>query len=77
MKKTFLAVGISLFLLLSAGLVSSVYAQGPPPPPPPPGGGSGTSAPIDGDVIILLLTAAVYGVYKLKKNAGSTHSLAG
>lgn len=47
------------------------HAQGPPPPPPPDptGGGGGTSAPIDTDVALLLVSTALFGAYKLKRKA--------
>ena len=53
-----------LVITLICGLWTIDYgtarAQGPPPPP-------GTGVPIDTDVALLLIAAAAFGVWKLRR----------
>jgi len=49
-----------LALALSFGVFGQVVPP-PVPPPPPPG------LPIDGGVIFLIISGAIYGILKLKK----------
>ena len=55
-----------LLLLLFSAITSLVWSQPPPPPPPgptPPGVG----APIDTDVLYLIIPAVLFAVYRMNK----------
>jgi len=52
------------FLFVFILCLPEVWAQAPPPPPPPP---PGTGAPIDTDLLYLLIPAALFAVYRLNK----------
>jgi hypothetical protein len=63
MKKKYIAIALTAFLLAAA---TSATAQFLPPPKPGPGGPANT--PIDGGVVALAVAGAAYGYKKLKKN---------
>lgn len=56
-KKTILGI---IAALVAFSMFSQVVPP-PIPPPPPPG------LPVDGGLIFLLVSGAIYGAYKLKK----------
>ncbi len=53
---------ILLILLVLLGVSAFAGPTGPPPPEVPPPG-----LPIDGDLILLLVSAVVYGIFKINK----------
>jgi hypothetical protein len=73
MKRFTLISGIVILIVLFVAFAQTAWADGPPPPPPggghggggnqPPGGG----APIEDGWPLLLLAAASYGAYRLKR----------
>jgi hypothetical protein len=73
MKRYILIFGTLLIILVFIAIAQDSWADGPPPPPPggghggggnqPPGGG----APIEDGWPLLLLAAASYGAYKLRR----------
>jgi hypothetical protein len=66
----------ALILFCSVGLSAGNYLAAQPPPPPPPGGIS-TAAPFDTQSSILLISAALFGFYKIvrrKKTGYSTNT---
>lgn len=52
---------VFLFVLLYTCNYLFAQGPGPPPPPPPPG------LPIDGGILLLVVSGAVYGINKLRK----------
>lgn len=53
-------------LLLALGLLFAYkYAAAQPPPPPPPGSPLSTDAPIDEEIVFLLLSATLFAVVKI------------
>lgn len=57
-KKTYLAL---ILVLVFTYAVSGQVVPPPAPPPPPPG------LPVDGGLLLLLLSGLIYGVKKVKK----------
>jgi hypothetical protein len=73
MKRFTLIIGTLVLILAFVVIAQYCWADGPPPPPPggghggggnqPPGGG----APIEDGLPFLILAAAAYGAFRVKK----------